>query len=129
MLECNGKYQAWTAYKEAAVSSKNAFKVGTYFHTEWVCENDLKLRVDGLDLDKVYESFVRQIAGDSLGNSKINESLKDSVEREEKINKIKRKIAALEGGIRREKQLNKQVKMNQELKELREIIKQMEEKI
>lgn len=30
LLECDGKYQAWTAYKEAVVSGNNSFKVGSY---------------------------------------------------------------------------------------------------
>ena len=33
LLEYQGKYQAWTAYKEAA-SGSNAFKVGRYYHTD-----------------------------------------------------------------------------------------------
>ena len=34
LLEYEGKYQAWTAYKETADSGTNAFKVGTYYHTD-----------------------------------------------------------------------------------------------
>lgn len=36
LLEYQGKYQAWTAYKEATGSGNNAFKVGVYYHTEWL---------------------------------------------------------------------------------------------
>lgn len=32
LLECDGRYQAWMAYKEAAVSGNNAFKVGTHYN-------------------------------------------------------------------------------------------------
>ena len=38
LLEYEGKYQAWTAYKESSVSGSSAFKVGTYYHTEWLPE-------------------------------------------------------------------------------------------
>ena len=62
LLEYDGKYQAWTAYKEAAASGSNAFKVGTYYHTDWLSEDELPLKVEGLSVDKVYENFVRQIA-------------------------------------------------------------------
>ena len=34
LLEHEGRYQVCTAYKEAAVSGNNAFKVGTYYHTD-----------------------------------------------------------------------------------------------
>ena len=38
LLEFDGKYQAWMAYKEAMASGNNAFKVGTYYHTDWLEE-------------------------------------------------------------------------------------------
>lgn len=117
-LEYEGKYQAWTAYKEAAISGNNAFKVGNYYHTEWMEESELPLKVDGLNIDKVYENFVRQIAGDALqtGNG---ESLKASVEREERRQKLEKQIAVLESKMRREKQLNRQVEINAKIKQLR----------
>lgn len=39
--------------------------------------------MEGLNIDVVYENFVRQIAGDKLSTEKTGESLKESVEREE----------------------------------------------
>ena len=78
LLEYEGKYQAWTAYKESAASGNSAFKVGTYYHTEWLLEQELPLKVDGLNTDAVYENFVRQIAGDAL-QADSAETLKESV--------------------------------------------------
>lgn len=118
LLECDGKYQAWTAYKEAAASGNNAFKVGTYYHTDWLGENELPLKIDGLSIDKVYENFVRQIAGDVLQAEK-QESLKDSVDRDNRRQELQKQIAALQLKVRREKQLNKQVQLNTELKKLK----------
>ena len=108
LLEYEGKYQAWTAYKESAASGSNAFKVGTYYHTDWLLESDLSLKVDGLNLDRVYENFVRQIAGDVL-QAKSQESLKDSVERDNRRQELQKQIVALQQKIRKEKQFNKQV--------------------
>ena len=118
LLECDGKYQAWTAYKEAAASGNNAFKVGTYYHTDWLEETELPLKIDGLSIDKVYENFVRQIAGDVLQAEK-QESLKDSVDRDNRRQELQKQIAALQLKIRKEKQLNKQVQLNTELKKLK----------
>ena len=118
LLECDGKYQAWTAYKETAASGSNAFKVGIYYHTEWMPEEELPLKVDGLDIDKVYENFVRQIAGDVL-QTDSDESLKESVERDEKRQLLEKQISALQAKVRKEKQLNKQVQLNSELKALK----------
>lgn len=120
LLEYDGKYQAWTAYKEAAASGTNAFKVGTYYHTDWLPECDLPLKVDGLSIDKVYENFVRQIAGDALrAEDGKTESLKESVERDTHRQELEKQIAALQTKVRKEKQLNKQVQLNAELKKLK----------
>lgn len=123
LLEYDGKYQAWTAYKESAASGNNAFKVGNYYHTDWLPESEIPLKVDGLSIDKVYENFVRQIAGDTLQTGS-NESLKESVERDERRQQLEKQISALQAKVRKEKQLNKQVQLNAELKKLR---KELEE--
>ncbi len=117
-LEYEGKYQAWTAYKEAAGSGTNAFKVGTYYHTDWMEEAALPLKLDGLNTDKVYENFVRQIAGEAL-TSGAGETLKESVERDKRRQELQKQIAALQVRVRRERQLNKQVQLNVELKRLK----------
>lgn len=123
LLEYEGKYQAWTAYKEAAISGNNAFKVGNYYHTDWLEESELPLKVDGLNVDIVYENFVRQIAGEALQQDGSNETLKELVERDERRKKLEKQIAALQAKVRKEKQLNKQVQLNAELKKLRKELK------
>ena len=118
LLEFEGKYQAWTAYKESAASGNNAFKVGTYYHTDWLAEQELPLKIDGLNTDAVYESFVRQIAGDVL-RSETPESLKESVERDARRQELQKQINALQAKIRKEKQLNRQMELNAEVKRLK----------
>ncbi len=125
LLEYEGKYQAWTAYKEAAISGNNAFKVGNYYHTDWLEESELPLKVDGLNVDIVYENFVRQIAGEALQQDGSNETLKELVERNERRKKLEKQIAALQAKIRKEKQLNKQVQLNAELKKLRKELEKL----
>ena len=118
VLTCEGKAQAWIGYKEAAASGGNAFKVSLYYHTEWVPENELQFRVDGLSMDAVYENLVRQIAGEAL-QADAGESLQVSVERDEKRRQLEKQIAALESKMRKEKQLNRRMEINTDLKRLR----------
>ena len=87
VLEYKGRLQAWIGYKEAAASGSNAFKVSRYYHTDWMLEDELHLSIDGLNMDAIYESLVRQIAGDKL-QTDSGESLKESVERDEKLSLI-----------------------------------------
>lgn len=128
LLEFEGKYQAWTAYKEKAGSGSNAFKVDTYYHTDWLPESELALKLDGLNMDTVYESYVRQIAGDALKTTARGEpeSLKESVERDKQIQLLQKQIDALQIKIRREKQLNRQMELNTELKRLKRELQQLQ---
>ena len=124
LLEYEGKYQAWTAYKEKARSDFNAFKVDTYYHTDWLLEDELVLKLDGLNMDTIYENYVRQIAGDVLHTGEA-ESLKESVERNKQIQLLQKQIVTLQKKIRKEKQLNRQIELNAELKCLRKEISEL----
>lgn len=125
LLEYQGKYQAWIGYKEAAASGNKAFKVNGYYHTEWLAEDELSLKLEGLNVDAVYENFVRQIAGDKLKTEAAGESLKESVARDEQKQALQKQIATLQAKIRKEKQLNKQMQMNTELKKLKKELEAM----
>ena len=118
ILTCDGKAQAWIGYKEAAASGSNAFKVSRYYHTDWMTEDELHLGIDGLNMDAIYESLVRQIAGDKL-QTDSGESLKESVVRDEKKKQLEKQIAVLENKMNKEKQLNRRMEMNAELKMLK----------
>ena len=76
------------------------------------------LNQSGLGMDAIYENIARQIAGDAIVDNK-QESLGDSVERELKRPVLQKKIKALEGKIRKEKQFNRRMKMNGERKQLK----------
>ena len=123
LLEYEGKVQAWIGYKETSGSGNTAFKVNQYYHTDWVLPQELPLRMEGLTIDAVYENFVRQIAGDALEGGQ-SETLKESVDRSEKKAKLEKQIAAIQSKMRKEKQLNVQMKLNAELKALK---KELEE--
>lgn len=118
LLTYEDKVQARIGYKEAAGSGTSAFKVNRYFHTEWTDADKLELHLEGLNLDTAYESLIRQIAGDALASPDTG-SLKESVDRSAKKAELEKKIAALEARIRKEKQLNRQMEMNEMLKGLK----------
>lgn len=123
ILEYEGKYKAVIGYKEES-GGNTAFKVNCYYSTEWMNEDALPLKLEGLSVDSVYENFVRQIAGDALAVSTSGETLKESVERDEKRQVLQTQIAKLQKKIKNEKQLNKQMELNAQLKKLK---KELEE--
>ena len=120
LLENNEKYQAWIGYKENTLSGSNAFKVSSYYHTAWMRESELPVHLNGLDMDAVYENYVRQIAGDAISSEEgKTESLKESVERDNHRQELEKQITTLQIKVHKEKQLNKQVELNVEIKKLR----------
>ena len=122
LLEYEGKYQAWTAYKEISAAGTKVFKTGPYYHTDWLAEDALPLRLDGLSVDAVYENFVRQIAGGALGTQTAEETLTESVARDAQRRALEKQIAVMQAKVHKEKQLNKQVVLNAELKALRKAL-------
>lgn len=106
LLEYEGKYQAWIGYKEITTSGNKRVKVGKYYHSDWRLEEELHLWLEGLNIDTIYENLVRQIAGDKLKKVTPDESLKESITKDEKKEQL-------------EKQLNKQIELNTEVKKLK----------
>ena len=119
VLEYNEKYQVWIGYKEAS-SGDNAFKVNKYYHTDWLSEQDLQIRIDGLDMDSIYANLVRQIGGiENSNDSSLGEQIADKEQRE----KLEKEIAKLEKLARTEKQPKKKFEYVQRVKKLKEEFK------
>lgn len=118
ILEHEGRYRAAVGYKEAAATGASHFKVSQYYYTGWTDgAESLPLCLEGLTMDAAYENFVRQTAGEALA-ANCGETLKESVERSQQAEQLRKKIAALENRMRRERQLNRQMEIRAELKKI-----------
>lgn len=124
ILEYEGKQKAIIGYKEESTGN-NPFKVNRYYSTDWQEADSLSLKAEGLSVDAIYENFIRQIAGDKLSNATPNESLKETVNRNERQQALKKQIEQLQTKIRKEKQLNRQMEMNEKLKRLKMELEEM----
>jgi len=89
---------------------------GTFYNTNWFSLDGFTLRFEGLNLDAVYENLARQIAGGRLG---ADGDISEAVDRDKRRQKLEREIAALEKKFLREKQFNRQIELNSELKRLK----------
>ncbi|OUZ19551.1 DUF4391 domain-containing protein [Enterococcus cecorum] len=125
LLEWEGQYQAWIAYKEISSLENQRIKVNQYFHTPWLSKEELPLKIEGLNLDEVYENFVRQIAGNQLEGKQATEPLAVAIDHSNQKRQLEKQIHTLENKMRREKQLNKQVLINQEIKKLKQQWKEL----
>lgn len=117
--------QIWTAFKEAKKAEDPSFKVAVYYHTDWMPEDSFSLSIQGPTLDQTYENLVRNIAGDQLLQTE-NESLKESINRTAEADQLKKKIARVQAKMRKEKQYNKRVKLNDEKKRLMAELQKLE---
>ena len=59
-------------------------------------------------------------------NAERTETLKESAERYARRQELQKQIAALQSKVRKEKQLNKQVQLNTELKKLKKELEETE---
>lgn len=89
---------------------------GTFYHTDWQQTSRIRLEFDGLNLDALYESLGRQVAGGRLNAA---ERIDDAVRIDLRRQQLERDIAAIEKKILREKQFNRQVELHAALKKLR----------
>ncbi|MDD4297959.1 MAG: DUF4391 domain-containing protein [Ruminiclostridium sp.] len=126
----NDLYQAWMGYKEQSQIKQGRFKVNSYYHTDWVKPDQLNLRLDGLNVDTIYDNFIRQIAGERLlilneSSGKYAVSLKEAIELDEKRQRLMKQIASLEAKVNKEKQFNIRVELNAELKKIKKDLNEL----
>jgi hypothetical protein len=76
-------------------------------------------------MDTIYDSLIRQIAGERLAVSP-GEDVREAVSRDERCRKLERDIAILEKKVRAEKQFNRQVALYGELGELRRELRKID---
>lgn len=124
VLVYGGEVKLCVGYKEQSGNNQAAFGMPVYYETDWQQEDTVTLALDGLNMDAVYENFVRQIAGGSLAGQTENAgTLADDVAREEKRKELQKQIDALEKKIACEKQFNQQMELWDEVKRMKERLK------
>ena len=114
------KVQAWIGYKEESNKENRSFKVDSYYHTDWQKPDDLELAIEGLNMDAVYENFVRQIA-DSNTPVQWNDdlSVKENTAIIEEQKKLNKQLEKLERQLRKETQPRKKYELHQKLLKLK----------
>lgn len=116
LIEFDGKYQAWIAYKEIGANGVSR-TAKTYYKSDWHSFDDLPLEVQGLNLDEVYENFIAQLNLDIQADGEVD--LREKIDVSAKLDKIRRDISKLEAKMLKEKQFNKQVDLKNKIENLR----------
>lgn len=124
LLFHGGMVQMVIHYKEK--TANGGFSILETFRTEWTDYKKLSLSISGLNLDDVYENFIRQVAGKRLSKtpeSKEQGTLKARILCMQEREKLEKQIRALENKMHREKQFNRQVEINEGIRKLRKQLK------
>lgn len=105
---------------------ENQYKLAIYqtklFQTDWIGEEDKTLRLDGLDLDRVWQNMVTQISGiiPQKGRT-LDEQINVEIEKE----KIRKQIAEIETKAAKENQSKKKFELHQRLIEYKKQLEEM----
>ena len=98
------------------------------FHTKlmqspWQPKEDCSVQLKGLDFDSVWENLIIQIGDITVQQ---DHTLDEQIETDERKERLKKEIAKLESKIRKEKQLNVQMKLNADMKKLKKELEVLE---
>lgn len=107
--------QIWISFKEDSKGRDGRFKVDSYYKTGWLKYDELSLKMEGLNLDKIYENFMLQVADGKL-QVENGLGIKGAVTKAKEQEKLEANIKRLETRLRNEKQYNRQVKLMGELR-------------
>ena len=119
LLQYGDEQQAWIGYKEESQTTPGTFKPGVYYHTQWLPQEARPLKLMGLNMDALYENLIRQVAGDRLAEESDTYDIQESIQRDKRRQRLQREIDALAKKVQAEKQFNRQVALNERLKQLR----------
>ena len=115
-LYCDGQIKVVAAHKRPAADGTKNWIVDGQFETEWVAVDKAvgPLPV-ALDMKSLYEQMMLPILGSQPCNG---ESLSELVQRLDLVRKKERERQLLESRLRKEKQFNRKVEINAEIRTL-----------
>jgi len=125
--------QIWCCDHQSIDPQTGMLHCQNYYQTNWMIADDLTLKIDGGNLDQVYENFFMQIAGKPFPtkaerNQKQTDERIGNIEQPgkyEQLEKLKATIKNLESQMEKEIQFGKQVKLATDLKNAKEEIQKI----
>lgn len=103
ILECDGLYKLTTYHTKL-------------MQTEWKQLDEINIKLDGLNLDKIWENIIIQIGGVEVTDGN---TLEEQIVQDEKKQKLLKEIEQLEKKARAERQSKKKFELVQKIKKLK----------
>lgn len=112
------KYSA--AYKRPNEADKSKWVISCYFETDWIPKNAQSANLPvALDMKSFYQQMMTILIPLNL---KEGENIDSLITRVEEIQKLERECDKLEKRIKKEKQFNRKVELNAEIRKLKQKI-------
>jgi hypothetical protein len=116
VFEYNNKKKYLLSYKEISREART-INIHKIFQSDWISEDEDLLKFSGISLDDMYENLLNSISNNVLDKF-LGDTLKERVLSSIEYEKIQKQVNNLSKKIKKEKQFNRQVELNTELKEL-----------
>ena len=117
LLQYEGDFCLFVNYKEWHDATNAQFDIVKTFQTEWTQASNLTLELDGRDMDAIYTSIVKQIAGAVITSEA--KDIHSAVAQTKEQEALLQKIAALEAKVAKERQPKKKFELHQQLVNLK----------
>ncbi len=117
LLQHEEEFCMFVNYKEWHDATNAQFDIVKTFHTEWTAAECLSLELDGRDMDAIYSSLVKQIAGAAITSEA--KDIHSAVAQTKEHEVLLQKITVLEAKVAKERQPKKRFELHQQLVELK----------
>lgn len=117
VFEYNNKRKYSLSFKEICREAET-INIQKIFQSDWVSEDEDFLKFSGISLDNMYENLLYSISNNELDKF-LGDTLKEKVLSSIEYEKIQKQVNNLSKKVKNEKQFNRQVELNVELKELK----------
>ena len=114
ILTYEDESQLWIAYKEKTGSGN--LSVGSYYHTDYMPSESMRLSADGLSIDEVYANLFYAISGLTKEPTK---PLKEVIIGYKQRQKLEKEIARLEKQLKKESQPKKKFELHQQIQKIK----------
>lgn len=102
-------YKEWM---ESSTNTDKTFRIAKTYRSQWIKDTEISLSIEGLTMDAIYETLVRQVAGERI--SIQSESLREDVEKSTQREMLLKEIEILKRKEAKERQPQKKFVLHQQ---------------
>lgn len=102
-------YKEWM---ESSTNTDKTFRIAKTYRSQWIKDREISLSIEGLTMDAIYETLVRQVAGERIIIQ--SESLREDVEKSTQREMLLKEIGVLKRKEAKERQPQKKFVLHQQ---------------